>query len=462
MAIHQSLTSCHPSVQVFHSQSLRERPLAVWILLERNGDVVTAHSSCMAGVGEVCSHVAAVLFYLEVAVRSRDSTSATDKENRWLAPKRESASKGLIAKLDFSSAKKKKEDLDQACASGLGSTPLYDTLRPSKADNPVLQAEKRSKFLDRLSNSSARPVVLSLLKPYCNSYIPELSRYPGVVPKNFYDPVSRDKGLTDLIRECSSLADSLELSKRAQSLIEQQTRGQATSHKWFLYRQGRVTASVFYDVCHAGIEKPPMSLLKKLCMANKPINAPGIKWGRSQEKNARASYQLRAMCLHEDAKFQDSGLIVSVRDPFVGATPDGLVSCSCCGAGVYELKCPLTAADLTFEDALQLPSFCLGNTDSGVQLKHRHRYFYQVQLQMHCSERLYADLAVWTPKWLFVERINYDPSFVVEELDRARTFYTRVVVPELVLTPQSALRKCCSFAGACASTKSAAAGVLLV
>jgi len=46
---------------VRHSQKLSLPSLQVWVSINPCGEVVCA-DTCMAGVGEVCSHVAAVLF----------------------------------------------------------------------------------------------------------------------------------------------------------------------------------------------------------------------------------------------------------------------------------------------------------------------------------------------------------------------------------------------------------------
>lgn len=40
-------------------------PLKCWVAVDKDGVVLCGHCLCMAGLGEVCSHVAAVLFLLE-------------------------------------------------------------------------------------------------------------------------------------------------------------------------------------------------------------------------------------------------------------------------------------------------------------------------------------------------------------------------------------------------------------
>ena len=50
---------------VKHSQSLSVVPLKVWMAIKEDGEVLCAHCTCMVGLGEACSHEAAVLFAAE-------------------------------------------------------------------------------------------------------------------------------------------------------------------------------------------------------------------------------------------------------------------------------------------------------------------------------------------------------------------------------------------------------------
>ena len=62
---------------VRHSQRLSATPLRPWVAVEKIGSVLCAHCNCMAGLGEACSHIAAVLFALEANVQARKSMSCT-------------------------------------------------------------------------------------------------------------------------------------------------------------------------------------------------------------------------------------------------------------------------------------------------------------------------------------------------------------------------------------------------
>ena len=43
-----------------------------------------AHCNCMAGAGEACSHIAALLYTIWTGVRMRKETAITSERCRWL------------------------------------------------------------------------------------------------------------------------------------------------------------------------------------------------------------------------------------------------------------------------------------------------------------------------------------------------------------------------------------------
>ncbi|XP_055525045.1 uncharacterized protein LOC129718359 [Wyeomyia smithii] len=81
--------SCIVFARVKHSQKLNLRPTSTWVSVDSTGTVQTAHCDCMAGLGEVCSHVGTVLFALECWCREDvddNEPSCTDILNQWLVP----------------------------------------------------------------------------------------------------------------------------------------------------------------------------------------------------------------------------------------------------------------------------------------------------------------------------------------------------------------------------------------
>ena len=47
---------------------------------------MAAHCNCMAGLGEACSRVASLMFYIDAAVRIRDSKTVTQEKAYWMLP----------------------------------------------------------------------------------------------------------------------------------------------------------------------------------------------------------------------------------------------------------------------------------------------------------------------------------------------------------------------------------------
>ena len=43
---------------------------------------------------------------------------------------------------------------------------------------------------------------------------------------------------------------------------------------------------------------------------------------------------------HDSFKMERYGFFISNAYPFIGASPDSVVECNCCGKGTIEIKCP--------------------------------------------------------------------------------------------------------------------------
>lgn len=63
-----------------------------------------------------------------------------------------------------------------------------------------------------------------------------------------------------------------------------------------------------------------------------------VRWGCKHEKEARAAYQKKMESMHVNFHIVDSGLWINKDFPYLGASPDGIVSCDCCGIGLCEIK----------------------------------------------------------------------------------------------------------------------------
>ena len=114
---------------------------------------------------------------------------------------------------------------------------------------------------------------------------------------------------------------------------------------------------------------------------------------------------------------------------FSGASPDGTVQCSCCGAGLIEVKCPYSVRGLFAED---WKLNWLKYENNQVTISKEHSYFYQIQAQLAICEKEYCDLVIWSEKSLLVKRIFPDPEFWKIILNKVNIFHKQIIMPELV------------------------------
>jgi hypothetical protein len=138
------------------------------------------------------------------------------------------------------------------------------------------------------------------------------------------------------------------------------------------------------------------------------------KWGSDHEHIALECYK-QSMKNHVELLVNDCGLIVNVTCPFLGASPDALVSCKCCGNGAVEVKCPYSNRIQTILQYMESDNSCFCFVDGEISLRKSHSYHYQVQAQMHVCDVLYCDFVVCTfpsdSRSIFVFRVKRDTEF---------------------------------------------------
>ena len=65
-----------------------------------------------------------------------------------------------------------------------------------------------------------------------------------------------------------------------------------------------------------------------------------LRWGCSHEADTLEAYKQHYSAIHTNLAIQNAGLCLSMERPYMGASPDGFVTCDCCGKGCIEVKCP--------------------------------------------------------------------------------------------------------------------------
>lgn len=207
--------------------------------------------------------------------------------------------------------------------------------------------------------------------------------------------------------------------------LERETFLQRDSALWLHERRKRLTASNFGSVCNKLPSTKCDSLIKSILYRH--FDNDALSYGRQHEHDAIESLKLS---LATDVR--KCGFFVDKEMPYLGATPDGLVG----DDGIVEIKCPSSCQILTPEDAVTNKKFTFWVKDKKTQkisLNKKHKYYFQVQGQLHITEKKYCFFAMWTPKGIKIEKIERDDSFWEDKMKRQlQFFYMECLLPELL------------------------------
>jgi len=90
-------------------------------------------------------------------------------------------------------------------------------------------------------------------------------------------------------------------------------------------------------------DNPDNYYLVKLIMGQSDFAGnTATQYGKNHEALARKLYS-KAMKTHKSFKVKPAGLFINRNMPIIRASPDGIVTCKCCGKGLLEIKCPFKA-----------------------------------------------------------------------------------------------------------------------
>ena len=315
-----------------HSQRLSEKPLRPWAIVDTSGTIRSAHCDCMAGLGETCTHVAAMLFAIEYNIRQREKKTVTQEKAYWLVPSVREAPYAEASDIDFTSAKSKKKKMD----SGTSSSPFQESRKPTRSI-PEPTNDELKDFYTAINKSASKPAILCFIEPYAQEYVPKTSTadFPPALD-DLYNKDLHGKNFPEVIDHCKSI--KLTVTAEQSKNVEEETRQQAKSNTWFRYRSGRITASRMKSACHTDPRQPSQSLIKTVCYPSLfKFSTEATKWGCDHEQVALDEYQMLYQQQHTDCDFSEAGLTIDVDNPHIGASPDGFVSCSCCGHGCVEI-----------------------------------------------------------------------------------------------------------------------------
>ena len=202
---------------------------------------------------------------------------------------------------------------------------------------------------------------------------------------------------------------------------------------WHEHRRIRVTASNVGKIAKRRPTTKVKSVVQQL-IAPKFHGNEATRWGTVQEDACNEQYLLQKKAMSPNITTTKSGLVISVENPWLAASPDGLVHDPSTDPpdGIVEYKNPYVARNMTLTEAMtKVKNFCLVyNKENQLELKKNHDFYYQVQCIMFCTKRSWCDFVVMT-KTLHIQRIDYDPGFWSAVLAKLKAFYFTTILPQL-------------------------------
>ncbi|XP_014674875.1 PREDICTED: uncharacterized protein LOC106814988 [Priapulus caudatus] len=293
--------------------------------------------------------------------------------------------------------------------------------------------EEQQAFLQTLNTNTNIPAALSLFESTSAAFksqrvLPPTPQLPATLRSNFNDN-NKQLGSTELQQKCEDLAQSLSVSRDEITHLEKHTRSQAKSLIWHEHRSGRITASSAYTILHTDSDKPAPSVILRSTKPNPTeIRAAPLVYGRENEKRV---FMMAGQFLgktHSNFELSQSGLMISEEKPWLSASADGVMQCSCHGTRVLEIKCPYTARNSQPEEFLHDQSlFVFDGT-----LKKTHQYYTQVELEMYVHNVEACEFVVYVNDSLIHRTITRDEEYLTGILPRLETFWKRHITRELL------------------------------
>ncbi len=251
-----------------------------------------------------------------------------------------------------------------------------------------------------------------------------------------------DATATSFNAEVTSFLSSFPYSASDLDEITRATAGQSNNLEWFRQKYGSLTSSNFGRIIRYVTTRKadPDNIVRDVMNYGawgKPLprtNIPSLKHGLRYESVARNHYIKRLAVNHKDISVAETGLHVHQDLPFLRASPDGLVHCTCHGNRLIEIKCPFSARDISVREGIRSKKIKYLNVlpDFSLALKTNSDYYFQVQGAMAITGTSVCDFVVYTKKTMEVIPVTLDVPLWQDIESKLCEFFEVYIVPEIL------------------------------
>lgn len=205
---------------------------------------------------------------------------------------------------------------------------------------------------------------------------------------------------------------------------------QGNNSSWRLNRRTRLSASS--KAHQIKTRRSRWEDLAERFVKEKKIMGKGLKYveyGIGMEDFASEKYSQA-----HGVRVIKCGLVVHQKQPWLCASPDGLVFHCNKIKKLLEIKCPYTCKDNLLIDEengnIRVP-YLLYDDENNIKLKQNHCYYTQCQIQMYCTGLDECDLFVCTKQDCITVSVRRDNLFLEKLVKQMEFFYFNYYLPEL-------------------------------
>ena len=360
-AIDDTSPFCFVRCRVAPSQRTSSKPYQVWACLRKDtadnpgGQILSTYCTCTAGLKGTCNHVVGMLFRIENAVTTgMTKPSQTSRLCKWNVPtgSKVNVEPCEVSKMVFTqshytnvSDRNRKFEKQEYL---LFSTTLHE--------NHVKEIEDENGFRKKFYNEIKDAISTSRLSELMESKPlnrPERELYD--LPETLIEKAESfvcDNSIS-IKENVTVFTKSLEMTDKQINDVKKVTSKQNINTEWGHYRSGRLTASNFHKIftkvetLKKQPDKDAEALINTITGSAKRVQTKGMKHGIALEPHAKRKYcyLMTKSRSHVNLKVNEIGIVIDKTYPFIGVSPDMEITCTCCGTGIGEIKCPYSVRD---------------------------------------------------------------------------------------------------------------------
>ena len=212
--------------------------------------------------------------------------------------------------------------------------------------------------------------------------------------------------------------------------ISQRTKLQSKSSFWFLYRRCVITGTLAKRIItqnqrNEGNEKLNRCITRQF---QSNFSNEAMRYGIENEKGALEIFFRIFKSQHRNSKIHIIGLTLYKEYPFIGGSPDAVLTCDCClNSFLVEIKCPYRLKDTGLENWQILEYF-----DSDQGLKKSHTYYNQINLYQGILKTETAFFVVYAKGEVIVKMINFNEDFFNFQIENISQYYLNYFLPTVI------------------------------